>query len=53
MQNIKNKNKLESNWIGSYEIVEIHEPVNVSIEKKNKIIRVYMNHFQLLNKTSD
>ncbi|KAE9542432.1 hypothetical protein AGLY_003293 [Aphis glycines] len=39
MKNIKNKNKLEPNWIGPYEVVEVHEPVNVSIIKNNKIVR--------------
>jgi len=53
MKNMKKKNKLEPNWIGPYEIVEVHEPVNVSIRKNNKIVRVHMNHLQLFNEIAD
>jgi len=42
MKNMNKKNKLEPNWLGPYEITEVHEPVNVSIKKNNKIIRVHM-----------
>jgi len=53
MKNMKKKKKLEPNWIGPYEIFEVHEPVNVSIRKNNKIIRVHTNHLQLFNETSE
>jgi len=50
---MKKQNKLDPNWLGPYEIVEIHEPVNVSIIKNNKIVRVHMNHLQLFNEEND
>jgi len=53
MKNIKKKNNLEPNWIGPYEVVEVHEPVNVSIMKNNKVVRVHMNHLQLFKEISD
>jgi len=39
--------------MGSYKIVEVHEPVNVSIMKNNKIVQVHINHLQLFKETSD
>ena len=53
MKNMKKKNKLEPNWIGPYEIVEVHEPVNVSIMKNNKVVRVHMNHLQSFKEIND
>lgn len=54
MKNMNKKNKLEPNWVGPYEVMEVHEPVNLSIKKNNKIIRVHiMNHLQLFKETSN
>lgn len=41
------KNKLEIYWLGPYEIVEINEPVNITIRKNNKLFRIHMSHLKL------
>jgi len=53
MKNMKKKNKLEPNWIGPYEIVEVHELVNVSTMKNNKVVRVHIDHLQLFKEIND
>lgn len=53
MKNMKKKNKLEPNWLGPFEVIEINEPVNVTIIKNNKPIRVHMNHLKLYKEDSE
>ncbi|KAF0718421.1 zinc finger BED domain-containing protein 1-like [Aphis craccivora] len=53
MKNMKRKNKLEPNWLGSFEVIEINESVNVTIIKNNKHVRVHMNHLKLYKKESE
>jgi len=54
MKNMNKKKKLEPNWLGHFEVrIEINEPVNVTIIKNNKHVRVHMNHLKLYNEESD
>lgn len=40
--------KLESLWIGPYEIVEKHSDVNYTIKKGRKMLKVHTNRLKLL-----
>lgn len=53
MKNMNKKNKLEPNWLRPLEVIEINEPVNVTIIKNNKHVRVHMNHLKLYTEKSD
>lgn len=38
--------KLSSNYLGPYEIIEIHDNQNVSLKIKNKIVRIHKNRIK-------